>query len=423
MTTRNAAAVLAGLTLGGMLLAAVGVAAQESPPAPALPPHTSLERSNPSSIGHQMEEAVRGGQFEEESRRLFGPLLKSDCGVHLEPVYWGEVFSNTRGGISTRDATRYQGLLDLALIADLEKLGSPFEGDFFILAQNTHGRGLTEDFVGDSLVLSNIDSLDNRLQVSEYWLEIHVVEDDLRVRLGKQDINSEFLVVDLAGDFIQSGFGISPHLAVPAYPDPSAAAVVLADVTDHLQAKAGVWDGVSDGRNWGFSGTGMTLVIGELEYRYELDDGRLPGTIDCGALYLSAGEVQPGEYQPQGWGIYLDFEQLVWRENADDEQGLGFFVQYSNAAPDEEVGFPEYFGAGVVYEGLVSGRDQDGLGVGVAAARLNGGGTGRETVVEWYYRAEVRPGVVLEPDVQYIASPSGIYRDSLVVGLRFILSL
>ncbi len=423
---RTAIQLLANMAIGGWLTIGVAAMGQDQPLAVGLPPHTNPERSNPAGIGHQMEESMRAGQLEEGKERLFGPLAEPGCGVHMEPVYWGEVFSNTRGGISSRNATQYEGLLDLALIADLEKLGAPWQGEFFILGQSTHGRGLTEDFVGDSLVLSNIDSLGNRTQISEYWCEFHFRDDDIRVRLGKQDVNAEFLVVDLAGDFIQSGFGISPHLAVPTYPDASAGVVVMADLTDKLQGKVGVWDGVPDGRNWGFSGTGITLTAGELEYRYELADGHLPGAIDGGVLYLSAGEVSPGDFRPQGWGIFLDFEQILWREvvwDDNDTQGLGCFVQYSNAAPDEEVGFPEYLGVGLVYEGILPGRDDDGLGVGVAATRLNAGGRNCETVVEWYYKAAIRPGMVVQPDVQYIASPSGVYRDALAVGFRFVLTL
>jgi len=37
----------------------------------------------------------------------------------IEPVYYGELFSNTRGGLSTNDATRYQALLDLGIEFDL----------------------------------------------------------------------------------------------------------------------------------------------------------------------------------------------------------------------------------------------------------------------------------------------------------------
>lgn len=425
---RTATWVLVSILLGGAFVAGPQVRAQEPAPTAEKPPHTSPERSNPASIGHDLEEAMRAGQLgeEDESQRLFGPLADPGCGFRVEPVYWGEVFSNTRGGISTHNATQYQGLLDLALIADFEQLGMPFEGEFFILGQSTHGRGLTEDFIGDSLVLSNIDTFDNRMQVAEYWWELHLLDGDLRIRLGKQDVNAEFLVVDLAGDFVQSGFGISPHVAVPTFPDASAAAVVLADLTDELQFKLGVWDGIPDGRNWGFSGTGITLTAGELEYRYKLADGRLPGALDGGMAYLSAGEGSPGDYQPQGWALYFDFEQILWRENPcdeEDEQGFGGFLQYTKTFPDDRVEFPEYFGAGLVYQGLLPGRDDDGLGAGVATTRLNGGGTNRETVIECYYKAAIRPGMVVQPDLQYIVSPSGIERDAFAVGLRFILAL
>lgn len=416
------------LLAAAMLLVGTKAAGQDEAPRDIKPPHTSPERSNPSSISHDLEEAMRAGQLpeEEESERLFGPFVDPECGIHVEPIYWGEVFSNTRGGRSTRNATQYQGLLDLALIADFEKLGLPFEGEFFIVGENSHGRGLTEDYIGDSLVLSNIDTFDNRMQVAEYWWEFHLLEGDVRVRLGKQDLNAEFLVVDLAGDFIQSGFGISPNLAVPTFPDCSAAAVVLADLTEELQLKLGVWDGVPDGRTWGFSGTGLTLTTGELEYRYELAEGRLPGAIDGGMGYRSAGEVAQGSYERQGWALWLDFEQILWREHPcieDDEQGVGAFFQYTKAYPDDRVEFPEYFGAGLVYQGLLPGRDDDGFGVGIATTRLNMGGTNRETVIECYYKVAVRPGMIVQPDMQYIASPSGVERDAFAVGLRFILVL
>ena len=135
--------------------------------------------------------------------RMIGPWLRQDCGVSLEPVYYGEVFTNTRGGISTRRATQYEALLDLPLNLDFEKMQLPLPGRFFLLTQNTHGRGLTEDFSGDFQVISNIDSSDNIMQVSEYWWEIGLFDQNVAVRLGKQDVNTEFLVMDLATDFIQ----------------------------------------------------------------------------------------------------------------------------------------------------------------------------------------------------------------------------
>ena len=119
-------------------------------------------------------------------QQLLAPLLRSDLGMSLEPVYYGEVFTNTRGGISTSEATRYEALLDLALTIDFQKMQSPLPGRFFLLAQNTHGQGLTEDFVGDTQVVSNIDSFDNIMQVSEYPIHRHSVR-DLPGRTGGGD--------------------------------------------------------------------------------------------------------------------------------------------------------------------------------------------------------------------------------------------
>ena len=143
--------------------------------------------------------------------------------LQFESVYTGELFTNTHGGIDTNHATQYEGLLNLLMTADLNRLGIPIPGKIGVLAQTTHGRGLSELFVGDTQIVSNIDSTDNIMQVSEYWFECNLIEDRVTLRLGKQDINNDFLVVDMASDFINSSFGISPSLNVPTYPAATAA--------------------------------------------------------------------------------------------------------------------------------------------------------------------------------------------------------
>ena len=54
-------------------------------------------------------------------------------GISVAPAYYGELFTNTRGGISTNDATQYQALLDLPLTFDFERLQVPLAGKFFLL--------------------------------------------------------------------------------------------------------------------------------------------------------------------------------------------------------------------------------------------------------------------------------------------------
>ena len=386
-----------------------------------------LYPSNPRAIASS--EVGIGLLGNASSERLFGPLLASECGVTSEPMYYCELFTNARGGISTKNATQYEALLDLPITFDFKNMHWPLPGRFFLLAQNTHGRGLTEDFVGDTQVVSNIDSFNNIMQISEYWWEYCLFCERLAVRLGKQDVNTEFLAMDLASDFIQSSFGLSPSAGFPSYPDASMAAVLLADLTESTTLKVGVWDALADGGGWGFSGNDVHFVFGELEYKYALGDGRLPGALDLGIGYVSSGEVSPSESLASGYGYYIQIEQLVMRENPccqEDMQGLGVFFSYfprfSNgiisisAIGDAMVG-------GVVYKGLIPGRNEDVVGAGFAWAELFQGGTNEETVVEVFYKAQVTPWMGVQPDIQYIKTPSGIHPDALVVGLRAIIVL
>ena len=92
------------------------------------------------------------------------------------PKYTGEVFTNTHGGRSTNDATHYLALMDLAFELDFGALGSAVPGKFFLLTQNTHGQGITQEFVGDAQFISNIDSQRNIMQVSEYWWESDLLD-------------------------------------------------------------------------------------------------------------------------------------------------------------------------------------------------------------------------------------------------------
>ena len=75
-------------------------------------------------------------------------------GWSCDPAYTGEFFTNARGGRQTRGATHYQGLLEAALTLDLDQTRSQIPGKLYLLAQTTHGRGITEDFIGDTQVIS-----------------------------------------------------------------------------------------------------------------------------------------------------------------------------------------------------------------------------------------------------------------------------
>lgn len=337
----------------------------------------------------------------------------------VDSVYTGEVFTNARGGVSSKNATHYQGLLDLGLTVDLARLGCIVPGTFFLLGQNTHGQGITDEFVGDTLVLSNLDASRNVMQVSEYWWEFSP-HDDVTLRLGKQDFNTEFAFIESAGDFVQSTFGLSPSTAFPTYPNQAMGAIALVDLTEQLRFKAGVWNAFASGSSWGLSGSDSVLLATELELCYSWAD--LPGTVAVGAIYESNGRID-GQPISDVHEYIFQWEQLVFRKHNSTitEEGLSLFCGYYPRFPgeqkvDESIG--SSFVAGLVYRGLVPGREDDSLGAGYATAELFRGGTNRESIFELYYRIAATSSLIIQPDLQYIASPSGIVRDALALGVR-----
>ena len=363
------------------------------------------------------------GNNETDSSWLHSGLPQPGA-ITITPVYTGEVFTNTRGGISTKDSTQYLGLLDLGFEWDFDENDAFLPGKFYLLAQNTHGQGITTDYVGDSQVVSNIDSFRNIMQVSEYWWEFDLLDSDVTVRLGKQDINTEFLLIDRAADFIQSTFGLSPSTAYPTYPAPSMAAVALIQINEHWQLKTGLWDAFTSGGGWGFSGNDSVVAIGELECSYALAEGVLPGVFAVGAVYESAGVIEGDHVSPVQEYI-IQAEQVIYRERHSDDdaiQGLGVFAGYYPRFPGSQIS-PKSIGdsyvAGATYTGLIPSRDRDVLGTGLSWVELFQGGTNEETVIEVFYKAQITPCVRVQPDLQYVGTPSGIYRDALVAGFRF----
>ena len=142
------------------------------------------------------------------------------------------------------------------------------------------------------------------------------------------------------------------------------------------------------------------------------------------------------------WSLYAVADQLVRREAGTRDQGVGVFGRIMGGPGDRNL-LNFYADAGVTYKGLLPGRVNDTLGLGVAFARFSdqvskADGDAvlagslqpirrNETAVELTYQAEIAPWWQVQPVAQYIARPSGEadpkrperrLRDALVLGVR-----
>jgi len=101
----------------------------------------------------------------------------------------------------------------------------------------------------------------------------------------------------------------------------------------------------------------------------------------------------------------------VWQEATGSKEGLGMFLQISQARNDRNT-CPWYYGTGFSYTGLIRGRDEDVAAIGVADAFFSSNfkdhydtDDASERVFELNYRIPVLSSTTVTPDVQYVMNP------------------
>ncbi|MCC7474599.1 MAG: carbohydrate porin [Pirellulales bacterium] len=425
---------LLGVAEGGELDAA-NTLAEGDPPSPLDSPELEEVDSGTDSDAPESddeEDAEEDGEEEDEEdavETILGECWHQVGPISIEYLYTGEVFTNTRGGISTKDATRYRGNFDLTMSLDTEAACWWEGGTFFVYMQQDHGRTLTQKHVGDGQFYSNIDtgSPQDVTQLAEYWYQHTWGEDIFSMKIGRQDANENFAYADLGGDFINSSFVTMPNVPLPTWPYQTMALSSLYQYSPEVRLGGGMYDHGRDVGQWWstYDNRGM-FYIGQLDYQPWASCEEAPlAILRVGSWYtnsdtvtVDAGSVYEGNY-----GFYTTVDRMLLPEPGDCSQGLGAFAQYCWAPGDRNWVDIGYSG-GLVYRGPIQCRDEDTMGVGFTVIEFSSdarAATGQtyENAIEVFYKARLRGGFAIQPDLQYIVQPSGIERDALVVGLRF----
>jgi porin len=348
-------------------------------------------------------------------------------------AYTADLLANVDGGLRRGEA--WLGKLDLTLEADGSEAGLPGVTAFLHL-QALHGPAFSERYVGDAQVISNIEAGDAP-PVLEAWVEAEL-PGGAAVKAGLVDLNSEFDGQTVGGLFLNSSHGIGPDFSQSGLNGPSifpitAGAVVGKVSRGAWSGRLGLFDPVAgdpaDGRELRVRAPGQEGVLAVAEVERALGEGaairggvwrystefEVIEAVDEGAEPRRAADAQ---------GVYATLEGPLDRDRAlDGWVRLGFADDSVNA-----VG--AYLGGGVAW-----GPPERRWGLAVAHARLGdparrlaqaAGESTRpaETTVEATVQLALRPGVTLQPDVQWVINPS--WRpdldDALVVGLRIVLA-
>jgi len=98
-------------------------------------------------------------------------------------------------------------------------------------------------------------------------------------------------------------------------------------------------------------------------------------------------------------------------DNPDESQGLGAFFRYGRASAKRN-DIETFWSAGLQYQGVFAGRDDDVLALGTSQAVFSDLASGtytadNETVLELYYSAQITPWLTLSPNLQHVRHPGG----------------
>ena len=351
-------------------------------------------------------------------------------------VYTGEYLTNTQGGLKRADT--YLDNLDLALEVDAEQAFGIEGGTVFVYALVNNSNTLSQNIVGDTQVVSNIDNTSvNRLM--EFWYE-QAFLDNHSIKFGLFNLNSEFDVIEPAGLFNLSSHGIGPDFSQSGengpsiFPASSLALRYYYQIDDEYSVRTAILDGVPQDPKFPHRNTihlsrseGALLV---LEANKQNDLYRF----GLGSWYYTqrVAKLKTAK-KGNNYGVYGIFEYALIK-SSEEGQSLDFFLRYGVANPSiNQVN--RYFGAGLVYSGFMPSSPGDSIGLAIADAhagkdyRDSVGATGasgkREVNIELTYRTEIIPRLAIQPDIQYIINPGMVrnLNDALVFGLRMELTL
>lgn len=392
-------------------------------------------------------------------------LLKK--GIDYNFTYIADLLGNPTGGF--KRGANYEGRLDAEINADLEKVAGLKGLTFHSTIYQINGRGLSTNNLMDLFTVSGIEAFaDTKLY--EAWFEQKLFDDKLGVKVGQIAIDADYLVSQTASVFVNSTYGFPAGFAVNLPSGGSSYAYAALGVRLKYQPSDKFWimstiydgdpahtsldgvpnfqTGLRDRGGIAFRLKDPPLWITEAAVIYNNDKenkASLPGTIHVGYLHhfdrFQAFNVPPDStttYRGNN-GAYLMIDQSIYREK-DKDDGASVFARVMGSPADRNL-FDFYFDAGIAYQGLLPGRDQDTVGITGAYGHISPSVTRQDilgasaplirtyqSLIEATYQYVVVNGFTLQPDFQYIIHPgaNGVadprdgrpLRNATVYGLR-----
>ncbi len=429
-----------------LLLGCVGAAALASPPRPA-----RAEAGQP-AVDIWSRDALSGD---------WGELRKTleQHGVTIGLTYTGDALADLAGGIKRGAVYEEQvlGTLDI----DLEKLLGWRGGAFHVSAYEYAGHALSEGYVGSIGAASGIEGPPPSVRLYTLWLQQKWANDRVSLKAGVLAMDEEqFSFTVPAQLFLAATFGYPDGLAAdlpaggPIYP--LGAPAVLLDVKPMPipELRAAVFGGDPLGGSGAtfpeeevpkgsvIALSGGALIAAEAVLTPNPQQEGVATRFRLGGWFHTSDRFADQRFAANGlsladpasggvprddsgdWVIYGTAETMLYRAPGTKDQGLAAFARIA-ALPAAQNPVSLYADGGLTYKGLLPGRPDDTVGIAVAyfgispaaqaldrdTRRFSGDPgypiRGREILLELTYQAQLTPWLRVQPDFQYVFSPSG----------------
>ncbi len=349
-----------------------------------------------------------------------------DQGITIDAGYTADLLTLARGGESEGEGWSYAGIFGVLVDFDLEKLAGLPGASIFVSAAWSSGQDLSERNVGNIFPVAEAFT-GQSVRLSNLYYQQKLFEDAVTFKIGRLTTEQDFLSSEIYGNYVSGGINGTPF-AIPdsnpgftTIPFVQWGTVLAWEPTEQVRTAIGVYNGndaVNDDKEHGtdfvLDPDDNMLIIGEIGYSWhdiEGEDG-LPGVVKFGGLYETGdrSDLPDGERTRKGnTGFYASIEQKVFREADDPAQGLTPWAVVTYQPRQSVNQIPVFFGAGLVYTGLIPTRDEDNAAIGFFYGRVSRDiqGAGSEKVLELNYTLQVTKWFYIRPDLQFVFDPAG----------------
>jgi porin len=340
---------------------------------------------------------------------------------------------NFSGGI--QNGTSILGLFDFGINYSFFQKAALKNTSLYAHLLKTAGIGSSERFIGDVQVASNIEGRASRFI---YELLLRQKIGNVTISAGLHDLNNEFMSSSFAGDFINSSFGVFPaislNIPVSIYPVTTFGGIISYN-KKRIHVVAGIYNlnhNYTEEKTFhvgnhfyqhGFIG------VGEIHYR-QFKSNEIHGEYKIG-MYVkdcnhNDGTKIPGEcVREKNYGLYFIGDHVLYQFSSGGI--IGAFIQ-AGITPATINYASEYYGAGILQRGIFKKKLPEQFGIAFGRVKLNyledhlfTDIKRYETVLEFTGKIPVSNKFLIQPDIQYIITPSGIYNDAFTGIIRFIL--